>query len=113
MAKLNGYFFIEHDNLLEKYNTIQDKMSSEIKKKKILIANLFTIKIFLKTKIKTYNDEARDFHDKEISQMGSNHTCLALIKIDFSLKKDENYYLQVFVKECKYIEKKSDQTYYL
>ena len=39
--------------------------------------------------------------------MGSNHTCLALIKIDFSLKKDENYYLQVFVKECKYIEKKA------
>ena len=34
MAKLNGYFFIEHDNLLEKYNTIQDKVSSEIKKKR-------------------------------------------------------------------------------
>ena len=43
------------------------KWALKLKKKKILIANLFTIKIFLKTKIKTYNDEARDFHDKEIS----------------------------------------------
>ena len=35
----------------------------------------------------------------------SNYTCLAVILIDFVLKKDENYYLQVFLKECKYIEK--------
>ena len=35
----------------------------------------------------------------------SNYTCLAVILIDFVLKKDENYYLQVFLKECKYIER--------
>ena len=38
--------------------------------------------------------------------MGSNYTCLAVISLDSALKKDENYYLQVFLKECKYIEKK-------
>ena len=38
--------------------------------------------------------------------MDSNHTCLAAISLDSALKKDENYYLQVFLKECKYIEKK-------
>ena len=32
--------------------------------------------------------------------MGSNHTCLAVISLDLALKKDENYYLQVHLKEC-------------
>ena len=36
----------------------------------------------------------------------SNHTCLAIISLDSALTKDENYYPQVFLKECKYIEKK-------
>ena len=36
----------------------------------------------------------------------SNHTYLAVISLDFALKEDENYYLQEFLKECKYIEKK-------
>ena len=34
------------------------------------------------------------------------HTCLAVIILDFDLMKDENYYLQVFLKKCKHIEKK-------
>ena len=38
--------------------------------------------------------------------MDSNHTCLAVISLNSALKKDDNYYLQVFLKECKYIEKK-------
>ena len=39
--------------------------------------------------------------------MDSNHTYLAVISLDSTLKKDENnYYLQVVLKECKYIEKK-------
>ena len=40
--------------------------------------------------------------------MGSNQ-CLAIISMGSSLKKDEDYYLQVFFKKCIYIEKeKSD-----
>ena len=38
--------------------------------------------------------------------MDSNHICLAVISLQSVLKKDENYYPQVFLKECKYIEKK-------
>ena len=38
--------------------------------------------------------------------MDSNHTCLAAITLDSALKKDGNYYLQVFLKGCEYIEKK-------
>ena len=60
----------------------------------------------MKTKIKSHGDEVADFYDKRIPKMESNHTCLAVISLDSALKKDENYYPQVFLKECKYIEKK-------
>ena len=36
---------------------------------------------------------------------GSNYTCLAVMTIDSALKRYENYYLQVFLKEYKYVEK--------
>ena len=38
--------------------------------------------------------------------MDSNDTCLSAISLHSALKKEENYYMQVFLKECKYIEKK-------
>ena len=38
--------------------------------------------------------------------MDSNHTCLAVINLDSAQKKDEKYYLQVFLKEVEQIEKK-------
>ena len=42
----------------------------------------------------------------EIFKVNCNHTCLAVINLDCALKKDEKNYLQVFLKESKYIEKK-------
>ena len=62
-------------------------------------------KEFLKIKIKSHGDEVTDFSDKEISKVDSNVTCLAVITLDSALKKDDKY-LQVFLKERKYIEKK-------
>ena len=38
--------------------------------------------------------------------MDSNHTCLAVNSLDSAFKKDDNCYPQVFLKECKYTEKK-------
>ena len=61
---------------------------------------------YLKTKIKSHGDKVTEFHDKKNSNLDSNHTCLAVISLDSALKKDENYYPQVFLKECKYIDKK-------
>ena len=42
------YFWIEDDDSLEKYNTIWDKVSADVKKD--LIASLYTIKNFWKPK---------------------------------------------------------------
>ena len=37
--------------------------------------------------------------------LDSNHTCLVVISLDSALNKNDNYYWQVFLKECKNIEK--------
>ena len=59
----------------------------------------------MKIETKSYGDKARDFHDKEIPKADSDFTCLVVIIVDSALKNDENYYLQVFLKECKCPEK--------
>ena len=81
-----------------------DRVSANIKNN--LIVSLSTIKNFLKTKVKHHGDEVTDFYDRKIPKVDYNHTCLAVISLDSPLKKDENYYLYVFLKECKNIEKK-------
>ena len=60
----------------------------------------------MKTKIKSNGNEATDFLCQKIPKVDSNHTSFAVISLDSILNKDENYYQQVFLKKCKYIEKK-------
>ena len=58
---------------------------------------------FFKTKIKSHGDEVTDFLDEWISKVDSNHTCLAVISLDSAFNKNENYFLQAFLKECEHI----------
>ena len=58
------YFLTEDDNLLEKYNSIWDKVSADIKRN--LIVSLSTNEEFLTIKIKSYGDEVTDFYDTKI-----------------------------------------------
>ena len=60
------YFSIEDDNLPKKY-TIWDKVSANIKKE--FDSKPVGNKKFLKTKTKSYSDEATDFHNKEIPKV--------------------------------------------
>ena len=57
------YFLIEDDALLEKHNTIWDKVSADIKKE--FDNEPVYNKEYLKTKIKSHGDEVTDFYDKE------------------------------------------------
>ena len=98
------YFLIVDDDFLEKCNTIWDKLRDDIKKE--FDCESVYNKEFLKTKIKSHCDEVTDFNDKGIVKVDSNHTCAAVISLDSALMKDEHYYPQVFLKECKYIQKK-------
>ena len=61
---LNGciFFFVKDDELLEKYNTIWDKVSADIKKE--FDNELAYEKEYLKTKIKSHGDEVTDFYNK-------------------------------------------------
>ena len=85
------------DDLLEEYITILDKVSADIKIQ-FDRAPVYKSCFFLKTEIKSYGDKVTDFYDKKFFKVGSHHTCLAVISLDSALKKDENYYLQVFLK---------------
>ena len=70
------YFLIE-DDLLGKYNTIWDKVSTDIKKE--FDSKPVYNKIYLKTTIKSHGNEVTDFYDKKIPKLDHNHTCLAVI----------------------------------
>ena len=63
-------------------------------------------KSFLKTKLKSHGDEVADFYDKKIPELDSNHTCLEVISLDSVLKKDDNYYQQVFLNSVNTLRKK-------
>ena len=60
----------------------------------------------MKTKLRFYGDDATGFHARKLPDPGTNYICWS-VKITVSvLKKVENNYTQVSLKECKYIEKK-------
>ena len=52
----------------------------------------------MKTKIKSYGDEATGFHDKEVPKVGSNHTCLAIISLDSAFKKMKTIVCKCFIR---------------
>ena len=80
------HFLIKNDALLEKYNTIWDKVSADIKKQ--FDSEPVTNKKLLTTKTKSHGDEDRDFSDKEFPHVDTNHTCLAIISLYSALNKD-------------------------
>ena len=55
------YFLIEDDYLIEKYNTIWNKVSADIKKE--FDSEPVYNKKFLKTKMKSHCDEVIDFYE--------------------------------------------------
>ena len=99
-------FLIEDEDLLDKHNNTWDKVSANIKRE--FNREPVYYNIFLKTKVKSYGDEATDFPDKEMVKKSCNYTCLEAITIDSGLIKENNYYPQVLLKECSYTEKEKN-----
>ena len=85
---------IEDDELLEKYNTIYDKNSSYVKEKEF-DSELVYNKEFLKNKINLCKNI--------FVCLFSVHNTISLSchEQDFFLKKEDNYYPQVFLREWK------------
>ena len=57
----------------------------------------------MKTKIKSYGDKVTDLQKFQGRIL---IICLAVTILISALKKDKNYYPQVFLKECKHIQEK-------
>ena len=90
-------------------------IKSGIIQKKTSVANLqlnfafekfFVVQKNFQRKIQRSSFEAKTFHEKEMSEAGSNYICLVVMLIDSVLKKDENYYSQVFFKNVTTLQKK-------
>ena len=65
------FFLTENDDLLEQYNTIWDKVSADIKKE--FDSEPVSNKNFMKSKVKSHSNEARDFYNKKILKVASNY----------------------------------------
>ena len=63
------HFLIEDDDLLEKYTTTWDNVGTDLRKE--FDSGPVCNNKFLKTKIKSYVDEATDFCNKEIPRVDS------------------------------------------
>ena len=68
MVKLNGWFFTIDALLFKRYTDIWIKVGNSIEK--ILDWEPIYIKKLLETKIRSYGDEATNFHSKKISEEG-------------------------------------------
>ena len=88
------YFLIEDDELLKKYNTIWDRINADIKSD--FDSEPVYNEKFLKSKMKSYGDEAICFRNNKISNAGFNHTFLAAITIDSIIKKLKLSFASVF-----------------
>ena len=81
---------------MEKYNTICTKISADIKEE--FDSEPVYKKMFENQNIpKSYVDDEVTYF--LVKKLDSNHTCLAVITLDSSLRKNENYYLQVIFKK--------------
>ena len=85
-----------------------NKVSANIKKE--LDSEPVQNKKILKTKIKSYGDEATDFHDDEMLKPGSDHACSNRLILVFKKVKTINH--KCFQKNSITMKKKGDQTYY-
>ena len=72
-------------------NIVLPGIKSELLLKKGFASKPMYNKFFLKATIKSYRDKAVGFHDKEVAQAGSNHTCSEVIMIYSAFKKGDNY----------------------
>ena len=69
---------------------------------------------YLKTKIESYNGKINTIlHSNQVPKKDSQCICLSVILIDSGFRTGINYYLQVFLEECKYMVQESKVLMYI
>ena len=98
-------FLIKDDKVGKKHEEIWDVIKNKLK---IKFHNepVYEFK-YLKTKVKEYDGTIKtNSLGNGIPKENMHYTGIAFITIDFVIKMDENYFPQVYLKECKYRIKK-------
>ena len=90
-------FLIKHEELLEKYNEIRDKVCNTIKK--VFDKEPVYNEKYLRTKIKSCEGKiSTNFHEDKIPKEVSQYICLTVTLIDSVLRTGKNYYSEVFLR---------------
>ena len=101
----NMSFLGEDEEIILKYNKIGKKIFKSYDFK--LDSQPVYDKIYMKTKSKTYGEKANTaFSDNEIPKEKTHYSCIPAICIDSVLNLHEKNYLQVYLEQCKYRQKK-------
>ena len=100
-------FSVNDEEILEKYNRVWDKIKN-LFKKKFDSEKVYNNKC-IKAKINLYYT---NFYGDKTAIEGEHYTCFSVILVDSIVNVDKIYYLQIFLKECKYAVKKKKNDEY-
>ena len=96
LTKLNIYFLIKDNKLLEKYNRIWNKFGNVIKKG--FDNDPVLNDKYLKTKIKYYEIKVNpNLHNDKMPKEGSQCICQSMVLIDSVFEMGKNYYPQLIL----------------
>ena len=98
-------FRVNNKQLLKNYNKIWGKfeklMKIDFESKPVHDDE------YIKTKIKIYPSSIiTNFRNKKMPKEKASCECLSIIMLDSVIKANEKYYLQTFLEECKYEQKR-------
>ena len=92
-------FFTDHNEILERYTKISEKISDLIDKK-FDSAPVYNNK-YINTKIRSYNND-NDNKNNKLPEKNKAYTCMSLISLDSIIKSNKKYYPQTLLQECVY-----------
>ena len=108
----NMSFIIKHDDVLDKYNEIWDKIKGKLNIK-FHSMPVYDGK-YLKAKVREFNGLIKtNFFDDKIPKENMHYTCIACITIDSVMRMEKKNYPQVYLEECKYRMKKTKMTKFI
>ena len=98
-------FLADDKKLLKEYTKVWEKIK-ELIGKKFDAEPVYGDK-YIKTKIKSYNNDIRtNFHgegnSRKVPKENCSYECFSLIALDSVIKMSKNYYPQTLLEECKY-----------
>ena len=101
---------VNDKKFLKKYNPMWDKIINLLKTE--FDSEPVYDNKYIKTKIKICNNRINtNFQGNKIPKNNEYCTCLSVILLDSAIKIDNDYYSQIFLKECIYPMKKKNTEY--